>query len=104
MTDHAGTPGRPLLKPIEFQYMHQSVYEQIRDVLMKGGFFPGQKVSSRKLAAQLGTSDMPVRAVLLRLLAEGISATENRDPSQSCGCFHRDLAGMIGDPEVKVGI
>lgn len=71
MTDHAGTPGQPLLKPIEFQYMHQSVYEQIRDVLMKGGFSPGQKVSSRKLAAQLGTSDMPVRAALLRLLAEG---------------------------------
>ena len=38
---------------------------------MRGGFAPGEKVSSRKLAARLGTSDMPVRAALGRLLAEG---------------------------------
>ncbi|MDG3580293.1 MULTISPECIES: GntR family transcriptional regulator [Rhizobiaceae] len=59
------------LKRIDFQSMQDKVYEQIRDVLMRGGFEPGQKVSSRKLAAVLGTSDMPVRAALGRLLAEG---------------------------------
>ncbi|MBB3772799.1 DNA-binding GntR family transcriptional regulator [Angulomicrobium tetraedrale] len=56
---------------ITFQSMHEQVYTQITDVLMRGGFAPGQKVSSRKLAAALGTSDMPVRAALGRLLAEG---------------------------------
>lgn len=56
---------------IAFQSMHEQVYTQITDVLMRGGFEPGQKVSSRKLAAMLGTSDMPVRAALGRLLAEG---------------------------------
>ena len=56
---------------IEFQSMQDKVYEQITQVLMRGGFEPGQKVSSRKLAAALGTSDMPVRAALGRLLAEG---------------------------------
>lgn len=59
------------LRRIDFQSMQDKVYEQIRDVLMRGGFEPGQKVSSRKLAAVLGTSDMPVRAALGRLLAEG---------------------------------
>ena len=61
----------PPLERIEFQSMQDKVYEQIRDVLMRGGFEPGQKVSSRKLAAMLGTSDMPARAALGRLLAEG---------------------------------
>lgn len=61
----------PTLKRIDFQSMQDRVYEEIRDVLMRGGFEPGQKVSSRKLAASLGTSDMPVRAALGRLLAEG---------------------------------
>jgi DNA-binding GntR family transcriptional regulator len=56
---------------IDFQTMQHKVYEQITNVLMRGGFEPGQKVSSRKLAAMLGTSDMPVRAALGRLLAEG---------------------------------
>lgn len=60
----------PLMR-IDFQSMQDKVYDQITQVLMRGGFEPGQKVSSRKLAAALGTSDMPVRAALGRLLAEG---------------------------------
>lgn len=59
------------LSRIEYQSVQDQVYNQLRDVLMKGGFAPGEKVSSRKLAARLGTSDMPVRAALGRLLAEG---------------------------------
>lgn len=61
----------PAVVPLVVSSMQDSVYNQIRDVLMRGGFSPGQKVSSRKLAARLGTSDMPVRAALGRLLAEG---------------------------------
>ena len=38
---------------------------------MSGKFEPGQKLTSRKLAAALGTSDMPVRAAISRLTAEG---------------------------------
>lgn len=60
----------PLLTRIDYRSMQDKVYQQIKDVLMRGGFEPGQKVSSRKLAAVLGTSDMPVRAALGRLLAE----------------------------------
>jgi len=37
--------------------------------LMAGQVVPGQKLTSRKLAQELGTSDMPVRAALLRLQA-----------------------------------
>lgn len=59
------------LSRIDRHSVQDQVYDQIRNVLMRGGFAPGEKLSSRKLAARLGTSDMPVRAALGRLLAEG---------------------------------
>lgn len=58
------------LEPIESQSMQQKVYEQIRNVLMRGGFEPGQQLSGRMVANALGTSEMPARAALGRLLAE----------------------------------
>ncbi|OLP46374.1 GntR family transcriptional regulator [Rhizobium oryziradicis] len=64
------------MQPIDHQSVQEKVYERITEVLMRGGFQPGQKVSSRKLAAALGTSDMPVRAALGRLVAEG-AVTQN---------------------------
>ena len=46
------------------------MYDQLRTVLMRGGFEPGQKLSGRMIAKALGTSEMPARAALGRLLAE----------------------------------
>lgn len=58
------------LQPIDFQSMHDKVYEELRTVLMRGGFEPGQKISGRMVGKALGTSEMPARAALGRLLAE----------------------------------
>ncbi len=58
------------LTPINFQSMQDRVYDQITTGLMCGNFEPGQQVSSRKLARALGTSEMPIRNALGRLLAE----------------------------------
>jgi DNA-binding GntR family transcriptional regulator len=58
------------LEPIDFQSMQDKVYEQLRSVLMRGGFEPGQKISGRMVGKALGTSEMPARAALGRLLAE----------------------------------
>jgi DNA-binding GntR family transcriptional regulator len=60
-----------LLRELRHQALHDRVYEEIRRGLMAGQFEPGEKVSSRKLAAALGTSDMPVRTAMSRLVAEG---------------------------------
>jgi DNA-binding GntR family transcriptional regulator len=56
---------------IDFAPLHERVYVELRQALMSGKFAPGQKLTSRKLAAALGTSDMPVRAAISRLTAEG---------------------------------
>jgi len=47
--------------------LHEIVYQRLTRALMAGQIAPGQKLTSRKLAQELGTSDMPVRAALLRL-------------------------------------
>ena len=49
--------------------MQEQVYRQIVDALMSGHFEPGQKLTYRKVAEQLGTSPMPVRAAFQRLQA-----------------------------------
>jgi DNA-binding GntR family transcriptional regulator len=49
--------------------LHEKVYLELVRALMSGQFLPGQKLTSRKLAKELGTSDMPVRSAFTRLQA-----------------------------------
>jgi DNA-binding GntR family transcriptional regulator len=50
-------------------HIHEHVLQYMCRGLMIGAFLPGQVLSLRKLAAGLGTSPMPVREVLSRLVA-----------------------------------
>jgi len=56
---------------VETSTLAQSVYNELRRALAVGVFVPGQAVSLRVLADQLGTSVMPVRQAINRLIAEG---------------------------------
>ncbi|WP_117191538.1 GntR family transcriptional regulator [Rhizobium terrae] len=58
------------LSVVEAEPLHEKVYREIVRALVSGRFEPGQKLTSRKLAQELGTSDMPVRAALMRLQAQ----------------------------------
>ena len=49
--------------------LHEKVYRELVRALMSGQLQPGQKLTSRKLAKELGTSDMPVRSAFTRLQA-----------------------------------
>jgi DNA-binding GntR family transcriptional regulator len=51
--------------------LQEQLYQRIREALLAGRFQPGQALKIRDLAAQWGTSPMPVRAALQRLVAEG---------------------------------
>ena len=46
------------------------VYEELKRSLMTGVFLPGEKISLRRLTEQTGTSMMPVREAVNRLVAE----------------------------------
>lgn len=52
--------------------VHARVSSELRRALMTGILVPGQTISLRKLAAQLGTSPMPVRAAITQLTAAGV--------------------------------
>jgi DNA-binding GntR family transcriptional regulator len=60
--------------------LHDRVYNQLRRRLMTGHYAPGQQMSLRTLAAEFGTSPMPIRAATSRLIAErGLTALPNRN-------------------------
>jgi DNA-binding GntR family transcriptional regulator len=51
--------------------LRDHVYFDLRGALMSGRFVPGQKMPIRSIAAALGTSPMPVREAIRRLISEG---------------------------------
>jgi DNA-binding GntR family transcriptional regulator len=50
--------------------LHDDIYAVLRRALVSGGLVPGQRVSIRTLAEDFGTSLVPVRDALKRLVAE----------------------------------
>lgn len=51
--------------------VEERVYTELRDRFMTGEFIPGQVVTLRGLAADLGVSPMPIRQVVRCLIVEG---------------------------------
>nr|WP_298168071.1 GntR family transcriptional regulator [uncultured Pseudomonas sp.] len=51
--------------------LQEQLYQRIREGLLAGRFQPGERMKIRDLASEWGTSPMPVRAALQRLVAEG---------------------------------
>lgn len=50
--------------------LQEQVYQALRNRLMVGGMTAGQSLTVRELAQQMGTSPMPVREAMRRLIAE----------------------------------
>lgn len=57
--------------PLQRDSLQQQIYDRLCDGLVTGAFLPGQMISSRGMAQELGVSAMPVREALTRLTAEG---------------------------------
>lgn len=58
------------LAPVNTENVHQRVYMQLRQAIMSGKFRPGETLTLRPLAAALGTSIIPARDAVLRLVTE----------------------------------
>ena len=61
----------PRIERIDQSKLRENVYAALRDAFTRGEFAPGDTVSLRHLADQLGTSMTPVREAVRRLVAEG---------------------------------
>ncbi len=59
-----------VLPKVENQTLHARVYQELRNAIIRGHFAPGEVVTIRRLAAELGTSVMPVREAIHRLISE----------------------------------
>jgi DNA-binding GntR family transcriptional regulator len=68
--DLQGDPGSGAIQLDRGGNLHDAAYERMRQALMDGHFVPGQTFTIRALAAVFGTSPMPVRDALKRLVAE----------------------------------
>lgn len=58
------------LEPIQARNLNTQVYQQLKSELITGQFAPGQVLLVRDLAEKLGTSPMPIRQSLSRLVSE----------------------------------
>jgi DNA-binding GntR family transcriptional regulator len=58
------------LGQVDVSTLHERVYIRLRAAISQGDFIPGEVLTIRTLAASLGTSAMPVREALRRLVAE----------------------------------
>ena len=83
--DSAGTSAKVFASPfasltgVTRQSLNQQVYESLHQALASGYFAPGQRVPLRAVASALGTSTMPVREAVNRLVAIGaLELLENR--------------------------
>ncbi len=59
------------IAPIDQSSLRDSAYQSLRDAFIGGVFAPGDVLSLRSLADQLGISMTPVREAVRRLVAEG---------------------------------
>jgi len=62
---------QPRLERVDQSKLRETVYDALRQAFTRGEFAPGDVVSLRDLADQLGTSMTPVREAVRRLVAEG---------------------------------
>jgi DNA-binding GntR family transcriptional regulator len=70
---HGASGARPELSslaPISKETVQERVYASLRTAIMRGEVKPGQNLTIPGLAATFGTSAMPVRQALFRLVAE----------------------------------
>lgn len=60
----------PAVFQVDSRSLYERVYQQIRLALSQGLFAEGEVLTTRGLAATFGTSEMPIREALRRLIAE----------------------------------
>jgi DNA-binding GntR family transcriptional regulator len=80
--------------------LQEQLYQRIRSDLLAGRFQPGQRLKIRDLAAAWGSSPMPVRGALQRLVAEGALEGEQqrsaRVPTMTRERFQQIIAVRLG--------
>src|SRR5699024_7025291 len=75
------------------------VFEQLREQVVTGLLEPGSRLRVRDLAEQVGTSAMPVREAVRRLVESGLAEHE---PYKGARVRRLDLAELESAYEVRI--
>lgn len=67
-------PGRGL-RLVRRETLKERIYDEMRHALQAGKFEPGESITVKLLADELGAGTMPIRETLQRLVAEGALAS-----------------------------
>lgn len=98
--------GLPRLKPVDRGSVTSQIYNHVRQALMQGEFEPGQVITIDSMAKFFGTSHMPVREALGRLVsANALVALPNRSvavPMISLSSL-RDIMNVRAEVESLAG-
>jgi DNA-binding GntR family transcriptional regulator len=66
------------IDPLSEDGLNTAIYAELRARMVTGRVAPGQELSTRQLAAELGVSQTPVRDALSRLAADGAVAIRSK--------------------------
>lgn len=89
------------LSPLVRHPLQEQAYDKLREALMSGHFAPGQSITLRTTAEQMGTSPMPVRDALRRLEIEhALVARSNR----TLGVPEMTYASLMELREVRLAL
>ena len=89
------------LARLERETLHERAYDEVKKAIMGGAITPGEPMTIRALAKALGTSVMPVREALRRLVAE--RALELL-PNRSVSAAGDDRREVRGDVRIRIAL
>ena len=75
--------------------LQETVLIQLRDLILRGEFEPGQHLAEQQLAERLGASRTPVRAALVALEQEGLVEANETGKFLVCQFTPREVADAI---------
>ena len=75
------------ISPIPYKTVSDSVYEWIKEAIIRGEFRPGEHLAQERITERLGVSRTPVRDAIKRLEAEGLVIVKPR-----CGAEVFDIS------------
>ncbi|MEJ8570442.1 GntR family transcriptional regulator [Microbaculum marinum] len=65
--------------PTRGDSLAEQVYRQLSNALLSGAFAPRERINIRRLAEEIGVSVTPVRESVLRLIADGVLQTNEKN-------------------------
>ncbi len=68
-------PAETVPRPASLKTFAESLYQQLRDEILRGELKPGHRLTEQEIAQRMGTSLAPVREALARLRAQGLVLT-----------------------------